>query len=110
MSHIDKVAEAIYNISPAIQPWNGDPFGFHEPPAKHYREKAYRQALAAVAVMHPILETPEDVKQCPRGTVIIDAEDRPLQRAPADDGEDYWTPETVKRPAMVLYRPDWVLQ
>jgi hypothetical protein len=48
---VEAVARAIYNISPAIQPWDGDPFCFDESRAKYERERAYRQATAAIAAL-----------------------------------------------------------
>lgn len=56
MNDLDKrirqeVARAIYRHNPAIQPWDGDPFGFDEPRAQHKRELAYKQAEAVVAAL-----------------------------------------------------------
>jgi hypothetical protein len=48
---VEEVARAIYNLHPAIQPWDGDPFEFDEPRAEYNRDLAYRQARAAVAAL-----------------------------------------------------------
>lgn len=48
---IDVAARAIYKLRPAIQPWNGDPFEFDEPRARHERELAQKQAAAAIVAL-----------------------------------------------------------
>lgn len=44
----DLIAKAIYDINPMIQPWDGDPFGFHELQAGSRKRLAYRQADAVI--------------------------------------------------------------
>lgn len=46
-----EVAVAIYRHNPAIQPWDGDPFGFDEPRAEYKRDLAYRQADSVIAAL-----------------------------------------------------------
>lgn len=52
MSAREKIAEAIYKLNPALQPWDGDPFAFHEPQARYRRELAYKQADAALEALN----------------------------------------------------------
>lgn len=47
----DLVAKAIYDINPEIQPWDGDPFMFHEPRAGYKKQLAYRQADAVLGLL-----------------------------------------------------------
>lgn len=54
----DMVARAIYSLRPATQPWDGASYSFDEAGAKWDREKAKKQAdaaLAAITVDHVIV-------------------------------------------------------
>ena len=64
----EKVARAIYAQNPAVQPWNGDPYAFHESGAGHNRSRACKQADAAIYAYQEALKDngwimfrPEDV-------------------------------------------------
>lgn len=79
---VDKIARAIYAISPAIQQWNGDPYEFTEPGARHEAEKARKQAMAVVPIFYPCIETQEALLDLPINALLID-----------DDGDVYATGE-----------------
>ncbi|SHU68420.1 Uncharacterised protein [Mycobacteroides abscessus subsp. abscessus] len=48
---IEKMARVLYGLNPAIQPWDGDPYGFDEPRARYARDLAYKQARAVAEVL-----------------------------------------------------------
>src|SRR5690606_37801027 len=41
---MEKVARFLYSLDPAIQGWNGDPYGYSEPNAKGHRDRAQQWA------------------------------------------------------------------
>jgi hypothetical protein len=47
----DQIAKLIYDLNPEIQPWDGDPFEFHEPRAGYKKKLAYRQADAVIELL-----------------------------------------------------------
>lgn len=71
---LDEVAQAIYKLSPATQPWDGDPYEFHEPRAGHHRDKAFRQADAAIVAYRQALKA--------SGAVIV--------QLAASEGDGWW--------------------
>lgn len=81
---VDKIARAIYAISPAIQPWNGDPYDYDETGAKHEREKAHKQAVAVASIVYPRIEIQEALLDLPINALLID-----------DDGDVYAMGEFV---------------
>lgn len=54
-----------------------------------------------------VIDTVEDLKSCPRGTVVLDLEGKPFKRGPAENGQDYWASGEIQLPALLLWHPSW---
>lgn len=53
------------------------------------------------------ITTIDQLKACPRGSVVLDANQLPFRRWPAENGEDHWASGEIALPATLLWHPSW---
>lgn len=53
------------------------------------------------------IETVDQLKACPRGSVVMDANEKPFRRWPAEGDQDYWTSGEIALPALLVWHPGW---